>query len=269
MIRGGTAVAVGVIAPGRAAVALPTLGRLQTTGALSRQRGQARIVNQPRQASDISAVTAQTQVERAYAALEARIVTLQLEPGQLVSEHMLASLVGLGRTPVRDAIKELSREGLMVILPKRGIMISEIDVLRQLELLEIRREVERYVVGAAARRATPGERARFLALAELMRETGAADDGEGFLKLDKEFNERILEAAKNRYAASMMRLVQGLSRRFFFAHFQSTTSIPETARLHAAVARAIGSQREAEARDCLDRLMDNVETFTRATLDCV
>ena len=227
-----------------------------------------KIVNEPQHAIGIPASTGQTQVQRAYAALEERIVTLQLEPGQLVSENMLASLVGLGRTPVRDAIKELSREGLMVILPKRGIMISEIDVLRQLELLEIRREVERYVAGAAARRATPGERARFLVLADRMDETGAADDGEGFLKLDKAFNERILEAARNRYATSMMRLVQGLSRRFFFAHYQSTTSVRETARLHAGVARAIGNQQEKEARESLDRLVDNVETFTRATLDC-
>ena len=212
-------------------------------------------------------LTKQTKGERAYAMLEEQIVTLQLPPGQLVSEKMLSDHLGLGRTPVRDAIKQLSREGLMVILPKRGIMISEIDVLRQLELLEARREIERYVVGAAARRCKAGERSRFLELADLMLEAAAMHDGEGFLKLDKEFNERILIAARNRYASAMMRLVQGLSRRFFFAHHQSTTSLAEIARLHAGIAEAIARRQEREAREWLDRLIENVETFTRATLD--
>lgn len=209
---------------------------------------------------------AASQVRLAYVEIERRIVTLQLEPGQVISENMLVGLLGIGRTPVREALKELAREGLVVILPKRGIIISDINVGKQLKMLEVRREVERYVVGAAARRASKAERARFAALAETMEQARRANDSEAFLRLDAAFNRMILVAARNEYATAAMKLTQGLSRRFWYAHYRSADNLQETIRLHAAIATAIAEGREAQARDGLDRLLDNVEAFTRATL---
>lgn len=208
-----------------------------------------------------------SQADRAYDELEERIVTLALRPGEVVSENMLASLLGMGRSPVRDAIKQLAREGLVVILPKRGVMIAEVDVRRQLELLEARRQVERFVAAAAAARATPRERETFATLAAAMEDAGNRDDGVSFLKLDKDFHEQMLATARNRYAAAMLGLVQSQARRFFYAFYQQTTTVPETARLHAQVARAISQGDSAAAQLAFDQLMDNVDAFTRATLD--
>ncbi len=208
-----------------------------------------------------------SQADRAYDELEERIVTLALRPGEVVSENMLASLLGMGRSPVRDAIKQLAREGLVVILPKRGVMIAEVDVRRQLELLEARRQVERFVAAAAAARATPRERETFATLAAAMEDAGNRDDGVSFLKLDKDFHEQMLATARNRYAAAMLGLVQSQARRFFYAFYQQTTTVPETARLHAQVARAISQGDSAAAQSAFDQLMDNVDAFTRATLD--
>ncbi|MGH8031810.1 MAG: GntR family transcriptional regulator [Luteimonas sp.] len=209
----------------------------------------------------------ETQVQQAYAQIEELIATLELAPGQVVSENMLATLLGLGRTPVREALQQLAREGLVVILAQRGILVAEIDIRKQLRLLELRRCVERCVVGLAARRATDEERARFAEMAQEMDRAGSASDGATFLKLDGEFNYLLLVAARNEYAASSMRLMQGLSRRFWFAHYKDVADLPETARLHADIARAVSQRQEQEAMVGLDRLIDNVETFTRATLD--
>jgi DNA-binding GntR family transcriptional regulator len=206
-------------------------------------------------------------VSQAYTRIEEQIARLQLAPGQVVSENMLSAMLNLGRTPVREALQQLAREGLVVILPKRGIVISQIDVRKQLRLLELRRHVERCVVSLAARRADAAQRARFEALAREMDAVVASNDGNAFLVLDGEFNQLLLASARNEYATSTMKLLQGLSRRFWFANWRTSADLPETVRLHADIARAVARGAEADAEAALDRLLDNVEAFTRATLD--
>jgi len=204
---------------------------------------------------------------RAYAELERRIVSLQFRPGQVVSENSLTQELSLGRTPIREALRELSREGLVTIMPKRGVVIAEIDIAQQLRLLELRRVVERLVVECAAQRATDLEKRRFANLMTEMRRAAIAEDGEAFLDLDRQFDEMIVDAARNEFAAAAMRLNQGLSRRFWFAYYRHYDNLSETIRLHAEIAQAISQGDAAEAALRLDRLIDNVEAFTRATLD--
>src|SRR5262245_317163 len=132
-----------------------------------------------------------SQVGQAYLAIEELIATLKLAPGRVLSEKMLADMLGLGRTPVREALQQLAREGLVAILPQRGVVVSEMDVGKQLKMLEVRRVVERYVVGAAARRATAEERLRFKELQLRMERAARHRDGTGFLALDREFNNAL------------------------------------------------------------------------------
>ena len=92
-------------------------------------------------------------------------MTLKLAPGTAVSEAELSSHLGIGRTPIREALQRLARERLVTILPRRGVMVSEINVSRQLRLHEARRELERLIARTAARRATDEQRTRFRELA--------------------------------------------------------------------------------------------------------
>src|SRR3546814_10008309 len=73
------------------------------------------------------------------------IITLQLAPGSAVSEAGLSELLGIGRTPIREALQRLARERLITILPQRGVLVSEINVGTKLRLLEVRRELERMI----------------------------------------------------------------------------------------------------------------------------
>src|SRR5665647_1950751 len=99
--------------------------------------------------------------EKAYVDLEELIVTMQLPPGSTVSEVGLSARLGIGRTPIREALHKLARERLVTILPQRGIIVSEINVGSQLKVLELRRELERLTARSAARRASAAELARF------------------------------------------------------------------------------------------------------------
>lgn len=204
--------------------------------------------------------------EQAYAQIEEAIVTLQIAPGTTVSELSLSEMTGIGRTPIREAIQRLAREHLILILPQRGLLVPEIDVNKQLKLLRTRREVERLVCRSAARSATPEEREVFAQLAAEFAEAATENDDVSFVRLDREFNELCLVAARNEFAEGAMRLMHGLSRRFWYFHYKHAADLPEMARLHGAVAKAIADGDVDGAGHALDDLLDNIEAFTRATL---
>ena len=208
----------------------------------------------------------ETLTERAYRVLEEEIVTLALPPGEVVSEALLSDRLRIGRTPIREALQRLARERLVRILPRRGIVVAAVDVREQLRLLEVRREIERLMARAAARRADPGQRERLRALADDMDRAAADGDETAFLRLDRELNLLVIEATRNEFAAAAMTLMHGLSRRFWFIHWRQSADLPEAARAHAALARAIADGRPEPAAAASDRLLDYIEAFTRATV---
>ena len=208
----------------------------------------------------------QSLADRAYSALEELIVTLRLAPGSAVSESELSQRLGIGRTPIREALQRLARERLVAILPRRGIIVSEINVKSQLRLLEVRREVERLVVKSAARRATPEQRKQFAEIAHTFKQSVKNNDEVAFMRVDREFNELSVLASRNEFAAGAMGLMHALSRRFWYIHYKQAADMPQTAKLHADISRAIASGDEAAAGAAKDRLLDNIENFTRATV---
>ena len=209
----------------------------------------------------------QSLTEIAYAHLEEMIVTLKLPPGAAVSEAELSQRLGIGRTPIREALQRLARERLVVILPRRGNIVSEINVKSQLRLLEVRRELERLVARSAARRATPKERGRFHELARLFEKSAKVNDDVTFMRTDREFNELCIAATRNEFAAGAMSLMHSLSRRFWYIHYKQAADMPLTAKLHADIARAIAAEDEDGAAKATDRLLDVIEKFTRDTVD--
>lgn len=221
---------------------------------------------QPEPADD-AAPAGGSLTDRAYRQIEELIVTLRLPPGEVLSEAALMNQLGIGRTPIREALQRLAREGLVVIMPRRGILVSEINVRSQLELLRVRREVERLMARLAARRATPEERQAFARLAGAMHESADQDDDVAFMRQDRQLNSAISQVCRNEFAMKTMGLMHGLSRRFWYQHYREVLDLPLCSRLHAAVAEAIARGDETAAAAASDALMDYIETFTRATLD--
>ena len=154
----------------------------------------------------------------------------------------------------------------MRILPRRGIVVAAVDVGEQLRLLEVRREIERLVARAAARRADATQRARFRDIAAGMEGVAASGEETGFLRLDRALNLLVLEAAQNEFASAAMALMHGLSRRFWFLHRRRAGGLDRTAAVHAALARAIADGDVDRAAAASDMLIDYIEDFTRGTL---
>ncbi len=208
-----------------------------------------------------------TLAERAYIAIEEMIMTAQLLPNTFVSELKLSEDLGIGRTPVREALKRLEADGLVVIVPSRGILVTEVDLKQQLMVLEVRRELERLIAVRAARHSTPAERQRFRELAVLMQQAAANKDSEQFMRYDQEFNRLLDYAARNPIASKSMRPLRSMSRRFWFQNYsRQEESLDKGAQTHIAVMLAVADGNAEAAGAAMDALMDYVDSFARSTL---
>lgn len=205
--------------------------------------------------------------DRAFRQLEELIVTLRLAPGEVLSEAALSKRLGIGRTPVREALQRLGREGLVMILSRRGILVSEINVRSQLDLLLVRRELERLMARHAAERTTAVEREAFAELARAIDRTIEEDDDIEFMRLDHRLNTMVSLACRNEYAMRAMEPMHALSRRFWYMHYKDTLDLPVCGKLHADIARAISTGDLDAAARASDVLVDYVEGFTLATLE--
>lgn len=208
-----------------------------------------------------------TLTEIAYRELEERIVKLELAPGAVLSEALLAKQLNIGRTPIREALQQLAREGLVIVLPRRGVIVSKIDVKRQLELVRFRRELERMMAKLAAQRATSSEQKKFADIAKDLRQAGRKNNDVTFMQLDKELTMLMSKSCRNEFAQRAMSLTHDLSRRFWFIHYKDVLDLPLCAKLHANLSDAIARGTTRAAAKASDALMDYIEDFTRASLD--
>ena len=208
----------------------------------------------------------ENQAKAAYRTLEEMIVTLQLPPGSKISEKALNRTLGFGRTPIREALQRLAIEGYVKIVPRSGVIVSEIEVSDQLNLIEVRRELERITAGRAARLALDRQCRQFEKLAEQFDLAACGNDEGIFIAADREFNQLLVETAANKYVTYALAPIEAQTRRFWYLHFKRFGDLPKVAGLHAAIARAIAGNDEKNARLASDRLLDYVEEYTRKTM---
>jgi DNA-binding GntR family transcriptional regulator len=202
----------------------------------------------------------------AHSKLEELIVTLELPPGSLWSEAMLSERVGIGRTPVREAVQRLAWEKLVTIIRRHGIRISDIDPHEQMLVLELRREFEPLVASRAARRATVDERRYLSKIADSFMEAGATVDVMKFLRVHFESKRFVIACARNPFVANAFAPINALTRRFYFVYQRETKDVARAAALHAAVLKAIASGDEVAAADAATAMVDYAEYYTRSVI---
>ncbi len=198
--------------------------------------------------------------------LEEMIVTHQLAPGSMWSEGALAGLTGFGRTPVREALKRLESRHLVRIVQRHGVQITEINVERQLLLLETRRELERLVATRAARRRTTAQASQFSECARALREAGDKGDVLAFFRAHVQAEALALQATRNPFLATAIAPCHAMSRRFYYLHHRTARDLKLACDHHADVMEAIAGGDEIRAAAAADAVLDYVEGFTRATL---
>ena len=218
---------------------------------------------------EVQAAPRQDLSDQARARLEEMIVSLELPPGSVWSEAQLSTRLGIGRTPVREALQRLENEHLVTIVRRHGVQATEINVVQQLLLLELRRALERLIAVSAARRATPQERAELLEMAKELERVVVENDVRKFLRAHYEIKNFMAACARNQFVARAVAPCYAMSRRFYYLHYRTEPDVAIAARHHVGVIQAVVLGDEEEASAASDRLMDYVVAFTRATLNDV
>lgn len=192
--------------------------------------------------------------EQAVAMLQGMIERGELAPGSMVSERTIVELIGLGRTPIREAIQRLAPSYMIRVHASRGIEIPAITVEDQLSRLEVRRAVEVLAVDLASKRASKTQREAMQSLASRLEGQFTLQE---YTDTIRETHALILDAAGNRYLGSLMLPLQGLSRRFWIVHArEENNDILRGRDLHCAILTAI-SERDAEAATAASRALND------------
>lgn len=203
---------------------------------------------------------------RAYLAMERMIVTLDLAPGSLTTEQALVERVGLGRTPVREAIQRLAWEGLLEVRPRAGLAVAPLNASDWLRVIDARRGVEIVLARSAARFVTPEAADLFHAAAIAMQQAVIGGDVIAFLEADKAVDDAMARAADNPFAARVAAPLQSHSRRFWF-RYRRETGLAPAAEHHVEIIRAVSSGDEYAAAEAAAGLMDllraNAEAVAR------
>jgi DNA-binding GntR family transcriptional regulator len=179
-----------------------------------------------------------SQGNAAYLDLEHRLVTLQFRPGGLYTEKAIVEIVGLGRTPVREAIQRFAWEGFMEVHPRLGVKIAEIRPEDYPRAIEPRLTLEPLLARSAARYGGPEAKEN---IAEAMQEIlvcAERGDVTGYLQQDKALDEALSAAAANPFLPRILAPLQIHSRRFWY-HYHGAEDLTDAARAHAAMSEAV------------------------------
>jgi DNA-binding GntR family transcriptional regulator len=192
----------------------------------------------------------------AYQVLESLIASIDLPPGAIISAEQIEKVLGIGRTPVREALKLLQADGLIVLRQKTGVRIALIEPDRQLKILEVRRPLDVLASALATQHGNARDREGLAALADELLAVGARNDDRSLMRLGTACYHQMLAMTDNPYLYRPLLSAYSLSRRYYFTRITGGEMMLHTAKLHHARFRAIVDGRSLEAEQATHALLD-------------
>jgi DNA-binding GntR family transcriptional regulator len=198
--------------------------------------------------------------DRAYEAIRDRIITLQLPPGSPINESALTRELGVGRTPIREAIKRLALEDLATVYPRLGSFVSEVQITDLADISDLRVQLEGHAAYRASERATPSDREMAEALIGALDQLAGAPAPEQLMDADARVHRFIYACSRNPYLASAAERYLNLSLRIWHVVLDRLPHLSESVLEHRALLRAVSDHQPELAR----RLArEHVATFER------
>jgi DNA-binding GntR family transcriptional regulator len=204
--------------------------------------------------------------DRAYAELRDRIVTLQIAPGAPIDEDALGSELGIGRTPVREAIKRLALENLVTVFPRRGTFASEINITDLADISDVRSQLEGHAAYRAAQRLTSAQRAELDALRHELALSRGSDDTAALMELDTRVHRFIHRCAGNPYLEETLGRYLNLSLRIWYLALDRLPDMFTRVHEHEGMLDAIADGQADTARDIVAEHIDTFEREVRSVL---
>ena len=190
--------------------------------------------------------------EMVYEELKMQILTGAIVPGTRMMEVELANQIGVSRTPVREAIRKLEKEGLVIIEPRKGAYASQISTKDMVEILEVRQNMEGLAAYFAASRMQPSQLEDLKNISAKYNTAVSEGNMEDMIQYDTRFHRIIVESCNNKILVQMIEQLQELVLRFryiYYDDFKRAENMPEE---HRIILEAIESGDANAAREASD-----------------
>lgn len=199
--------------------------------------------------------------EIVYEELKRRIMTGKITPHTRMMEVDLAEDMGVSRTPVREAIRKLEKEGLVTIEPRKGAYASDISTEDMVNVLTVREELEALAAGIAASRITGEQISRMEHLTDLYAQAIEANDTAAIIDYDEQFHQAIVAVTDNRTLIQFVSNLQELVLRFRYLYYEDFSRYRNMPEEHHHIIDALKSGDEKRASEVVREHIHSLKSF--------
>jgi DNA-binding GntR family transcriptional regulator len=203
--------------------------------------------------------------DQAYFAIRALIVSLELAPGDPIREPNLTAKLGIGRTPVREALRRLALERLVEVYPRRGMFVTTVDVRDLARLCEVRAVLEPEAARLAAERATRPDLEGINALIEELADTRRRDD-RALIDLDERIHRTIYRTSHNQLLEETLEWYYTHALRIWMLALDRTRTLQSAVLEHHELLDAIARGKGERAADLMRQHVEHFEQAMRDVL---
>jgi DNA-binding GntR family transcriptional regulator len=207
-----------------------------------------------------TATQAPSLADRAYLAIRDLIVSLELSPGALIDERQLVEGLGIGRTPVREALRRLAQEQLVEVFPRRGMFVTGVDVRDLARISEVRAALEPEAARLAAERATDEERDELASLGDQIKR------GADLMSLDERIHRAIYAAAHNHLLEKTLGEYYVLALRIWMIALDRAQDLEDAVEAHRDLIHEIVVANGDRAAEIMRAHVENFEQAMRKAL---
>ena len=192
-----------------------------------------------------------------FQTLRQAILKGELQPGERLMEIKLAERLGVSRTPIREAIRKLELEGLVVMIPRKGAAVANITEKDTKDVLEVRRTLEMFAVEVACDRITQEQLVQLKEAAKAFEASKGSMDLIRIAETDMYFHEIIYEATQNERLVQMLNNLRENMYRYRIEYLKDPNYYDSLVREHQAILDAVESGNKEQARASMRAHIDN------------
>ncbi|SDT62391.1 DNA-binding transcriptional regulator, GntR family [Pseudarthrobacter equi] len=199
--------------------------------------------------------------ERAYRHLRDRLIMLDIRPGDPINDGKLAAELGIGRTPVREALKRLESDHLVVSYPRRGTFATIVDITELADVSELRESLEPLAANRAAKLATPALRAEIRETAAAIAGMDGDDDPYDLMRYDIKVHRLIYRAAANAHLEDVLIRYDNLATRIWCMVLEKVPSVSSHIAEHVELLEAVA---DGDSERAAKLALEHVTSFEQA-----
>lgn len=200
--------------------------------------------------------------ESVYSKIKKKILVGDMKPGTRIVEVNLAESLGVSRTPVREAIRQLEKEGMVTVVePRRGCYVSNVSVKDMVDILEVREELDALAASLAAERAAEEEIQEMEKVSGLYREAIYENDTENIIKFDEMFHKMIVAASGNKSLIAVSKTIQDMALRFRYIYYDNFSRYENMPFEHRHILDAIRAGDSEKAKEIAKDHVEKLKNF--------